>query len=177
MNNWHRWFNTAMTSIVMCGLVGAILYGSTYYKELSEKQDTMSEISQIVLDEGFRSCKYNDSEGKPTIGFGHLVVSEHSFNECITKQEAIELLYNDYMYAKTSVEQNYPWADGEVKLVLTNMTYQLGANGVSKFEKSLDLLYKEEYMAASMEMLDSKWHSQTDSRSTKLAIRILALQE
>lgn len=178
MNKWHRWFNTGMTTLVLGGLVGAVLYGSTYYKALVERQAVMSEIGQIVADEGFKSCSYKDTRGKDTIGFGHLITKDDNLlGKCITKQDAIKILYNDYMYAKDSVEVRYPWAEGEVKLVLTNMTYQLGSQGVSEFDKSLSLLKKEEYMAASMEMLDSKWHSQTDSRSTRLAIRILALQE
>lgn len=177
MNSWHRWFNTFMTVILLGGLVGIALYGSTYYQALLERQAVMSEIAQIVSDEGFKACRYMDTRGKATIGFGHLITDEDKFDRCITKQEGIKLLYNDYMYAKESVEIRYPWAEGEVKLVLTNMTYQLGSKGVSEFDRSLNLLKQEEYMAASMEMLDSKWHSQTDSRSTRLAIRILALQE
>jgi len=177
MNKWHRWFNTGMTTLVLGGLVGSVLYGSTYYQALLERQAVMSEIGQIVSDEGFKACSYKDTRGKDTIGFGHLITKNDKFDRCITKQEGIKLLYDDYMYAKDSVEVRYHWAEGEVKLVLTNMTYQLGSKGVSEFDKSLSLLKKEEYMAASMEMLDSKWHSQTDSRSTRLAIRILALQE
>lgn len=176
-NRWHRWFNTTMTSLVLGLVLASALYSYRYYNVLLEQERNMSEISQIVQDEGFRSCPYNDSEGKATVGFGHLILEGEKFTSCITPQEGIKLLVKDYYIAKSSVEAAYPWADGEVKLVLTNMTYQLGPLGVSKFKKSLDYLVQEEYMDASMELLDSKWHNQTESRSLRLAVRILALQE
>lgn len=177
MNNLHRWINTTLTILVLGGLLSLSLYSYKYYTVTQEQQGIMSEISQIVSDEGFRKCPYKDSAGKLTVGFGHLVQEGEVFVNCITPQEGIKLLQKDYYSAKESVEVRYPWAEGEVKLVLTNMTYQLGASGVSKFEKSLDKLYKEEYLDASMELLDSKWHSQTEARSMRLAVRILALQE
>lgn len=176
-NKWHRWFNTAMTSIVLGLVVASALYSYRYYTVLLEQERNMSEISQIVQDEGFRKCPYKDSLGKGTVGFGHLIVSGEDFSKCITPQQGIKILVEDYYRAKSSVEVRYPWAVGEVKLVLTNMTYQLGPNGLSKFEKSLDHLAQEEYMEASMEMLDSRWHKQTNDRSMRLAVRILALQE
>ena len=177
MDDLHRWINTGLTMLVLGGLLALGLYSYRYYTVIQEKEAIMSEISQIVSDEGFRSCPYKDSEGKLTIGFGHLVKSDESFDSCISTQEGILLLKDDYMDAKASVEVRYPWAEGEVKLVLTNMTYQLGANGVSKFSKSLGYLHDEQYLEGSMELLDSKWHKQTKERSMRLAVRILALEE
>lgn len=176
MSNVHRWVNTTLSMLVFGGLMALALYSYRYYTVTMEQEAIMSEISQIVSDEGFRQCPYRDSVGKLTIGFGHLVQEGEVFDMCITPQEGIKLLQRDYFIAKASVESAYPWADGEVKLVLTNMTYQLGPNGVSKFEKSLGYLYNEEYLEASMELLDSKWHSQTKERSMRLAVRILALE-
>ena len=56
-----------------------------------------------------------------------------------------------------------------VKNVVTNMCYQLGVSGFSKFKKTIYLLETEQYEDASIEMLDSLWAKQTPSRTKELS--------
>ena len=112
--------------------------------------------------------------GLQTIGFGHLMLPTDNF-KCITAEKAVELLYQDYAYAETSVGTKYPWADGETRLVLINMTYQMGQTGVSKFKKALQCMKDYRYMCATIELLNSRWASQTSLRASRLAGRILAI--
>lgn len=172
----HRWLNTTLVTLV---LVGGTFFGIRafeLYNELDLEQSHTSEMAQIVSDEGFRKCKYKDSKGLGTVGFGHLVLPNEDI-KCITSQEAIKLLQEDYYEAWAAVERNFPWADGEVKLVLANMSYQIGITKLVKFKKTLKYMKDEQYTNAAMEMIDSKWYRETPDRAMRLTVRILALQE
>lgn len=166
----HRLINSVFMIMV---LIVAYL-GYTKVPDYIEESDYQTEISQIVNDEGLRLEVYRDSLGNATVGFGHLVKPGERFDK-ITPHEAIELLRRDYQTAKVSVERSYPWASGDVKLVLINMTYQMGPTGVAKFEKTLMALQMENYDKAASELLDSTWARQTPSRARRLAGRILEL--
>jgi lysozyme len=144
------------------------------FDQLSYDEHKTNELAQIVQDEGYKRCVYNDSRGLQTIGFGHLMLPTDTF-KCITPQEAVELLYADYSYAENSVDTKYPWATGETRLVLINMTYQMGQTGVSKFKKALQCLKESRYMCATIELLSSRWATQTSSRASRLAGRVLAI--
>ncbi len=174
MNKLHRWINTSLTTLVLVG--GLMFSGYAYgkYQDILLAQGHASEMAQIVSDEGFRECKYKDTKGLGTIGFGHLVLPNENMS-CITPQKAINLLHNDYYVAWNAVEKNFPWAEGEVKLVLTNMSYQIGITKLLNFKKTLKYMEDENYTMAAMEMIDSKWYNETPDRAMRLAVRILAL--
>ena len=146
----------------------------TNFERLTDNQHRTSEISQLMIDEGFRKCIYDDSRGLATIGFGHLMLPTDNY-KCITYRQAIELLRKDYDYAANSVDSRYPWAYGEVRLVLINMTYQMGQTGVSKFKKTLNHLRNEVYDEAAIELLESRWSRQTEHRALRLAGRIMSI--
>ena len=136
-----------------------------------------SEMNQIAVDEGFKRCEYDDSLGYRTIGFGHLVKKNERFDDCIDMAQAFNMLESDYLEAVGSVERNYPWAEGEVKMVLTNMSYQLGTGRLAQFKKTLKHLENKNYSNAAIEMMSSRWAKQTPQRSLRLAVRILSLKE
>lgn len=165
----HRIINTTFVILVL--IASTIGYGEVNRR--IELQADKEEIIEIFDDEGLRLTEYEDILGLRTIGVGHLVKKGESFPEKITHQEALEILRKDYMMAKRDVEKRYPWAEGEVKLVLTNMSFQLGATRLAKFEKMLMHLENENYFDAATEMLDSKWAAQTPKRANRLAARIL----
>lgn len=177
----HRSLNTilAIGVLVMGVLMINPVIESTndLYEQVSgiEAQKIVdSEIAQIVADEGYRSRPYKDSRGLWTIGFGHLIKKGEKFKD-LTPHKAVEMLRKDYKYASDSVENKYPWAEGEVKLVLINMTFQMGVSGVSKFENTISYMEQGKYDKAAGEMLDSKWASQTPNRAARLAGRIMKL--
>ena len=132
----HRWLNTSLSTL---GLVGGLLassYAYGKYQDILLAQGHASEMAQIVSDEGFRQCRYKDSKGLGTVGFGHLILPNENL-KCVTTQKAITLLQDDYYIAWAEVEKNFPWAEGEVKLVLTNMSYQIGITKLRKIKKTL----------------------------------------
>ena len=53
--------------------------------------------------------------------------------------------------------------------IVTEMVYQMGYEGVSKFEKTLEYIKNEQWELASTEMLDSNWAIQTSDRAVELS--------
>lgn len=170
--NRHRYINSFIIFVllVMAGI------GVWKYPEVQAEREIYTEVSQIIEDEGLRLEVYDDTLSNPTIGFGHLVKPGENFGR-ITPQDAFNLLYEDYMLASQSVDKNYPWASGDVRLVLINMTYQMGPSRLAKFEKTLLYLKNEDYNNAAAELLDSSWASQTPKRAQRLSGRIVRLSK
>ena len=57
----------------------------------------------------------------------------------------------------------------EVMGVVTEMVFQLGYTGTSKFKKTLAYIKEGSYYQASKEMLDSDWANQTEERAIALS--------
>jgi lysozyme len=53
--------------------------------------------------------------------------------------------------------------------IVTEMVFQLGYNGTSKFKKTLGYIKEGSYYQASKEMLDSDWAKQTPERAMSLS--------
>ncbi len=170
----HRTINTFLTLIVV--VIGFNVLTPIYddLSGLKAERIVQSEITQLVEDEGYRPKPYKDSLGKLTIGFGHLIKEGETFDD-LTPHKAVEMLRKDYANASEDVERMYDWADGDVKLVLINMTYQMGSNGLSKFQKTINYLKTDQYDLAAGEMLTSRWANQTPRRASRLAGRIMSL--
>ena len=133
---FHRTLNTfLMICVVVLGVMFVEDKVTPLYEDISGITETRierQEIGQILKDEGLRRCQYKDTLGHSTIGVGHLVLDKDFLQECINEEQIIDLLIKDYRYAKSNVEKRYPWAEGEVKLILINMTFQLGENRLAK---------------------------------------------
>lgn len=177
----HRTTNSILSVLVLVlGYFFVQAQLKPIYEDISgitEQRIEKEEIAQIFSDESLKLCQYKDSLGNATIGVGHLVLESDNLSQCITSHKAMELLVKDYRYAKGNVEKRYPWAEGEVKLILINMTFQLGENRLAKFQKTLTYLENKEYQLAAGELLDSVMFKQTPNRLTRHAARILALNE
>lgn len=177
----HRTINSLLSVIVL--VLGYFFLQSQLrplYEDISgitEQRVEREEISQIFNDESLRLCQYKDSLGNATIGVGHLVLERDNLPRCITSHKAIELLVKDYRYAKANVEKRYPWAEGETKLILINMTFQLGENRLAKFKQTLKYLEGGDYQLAAGEVLDSVLYKQSPRRLERHAARILAMSQ
>ena len=110
------------------------------YEELSKS---------VKLSEGFRNKIYQDTEGFDTIGGGHKVVPADNF-----------------VAGKEYTEEDLPET---AQHVLSEMCFQLGQSGVSKFKNMWKALQEANFIGASYEMLDSRWNKQTPNRCKKLA--------
>ena len=175
----HRTLNTILLAV-------SVVFGGFFvedkltpvYEELSgitEQKAIESEIDQIADDEGYRPCAYRDSLGLKTIGCGTLI--EGQSYDCIGGHDAIKLLRAHYNIAKESVERRYPWAEGEKKLILINLSYNMGETRLAKFEKMLYNLEQGNIDEAAGELLDSRYARQVPNRAGRMAGRIMKLGE
>lgn len=163
---------------LVAGFVYVVLSGKLVevYDDMSgitEQRIERQEIGQILRDEGLMRCQYNDTLGNATVGVGHLVTT--TMPKCLDEEQIILLLIDDYRYARGSVEKRYPWANGEVKLILVNMSFQLGESRLAKFTGMLSALERGDYTRAAIEILDSVVHRQAPKRIERHAARILSL--
>jgi len=130
--------------------------------------------SQLVEDEGHKSKAYEDTEGHLTIGVGHKVLDTDGLTAgSEVTEDTIDRMLNDdasqAVHNAMSLVDDWEGLPSNAKYALSNMTFQLGKTGVSKFSKTLALINKGDFKGAAVEMLDSKWAKQTPSRAKKMS--------
>ena len=130
-------------------------------------------IKKIKEHEGYRSTVYQCTEGFDTIGYGFAIKDLKLSEEIcdIILAEKIAKLQFD-------ISNKFEWFDDSpilVKDVVTNMCYQLGLSGFSKFKKTIYYLETEQYEEASIECLDSLWAKQTPNRAKELSEQLASL--
>ena len=133
----------------------------------------MDLLEEIKKHEGFKSTVYQCTEGYDTIGYGFAIKDlylDEDIAELILMRKIQKLL--ERIIAAFSWFENSP---KEVKFVVTNMCYQLGLRGFSKFKQTIYYLETEQYEEASLEMLDSLWAKQTPNRAKELSEQISSL--
>ena len=124
-------------------------------------------IDQIKLHEGFSKKVYVDTEGYSTIGYGFAIkdlVLDEDIADLILQRKLEDL--------QESIKRKFDWfkeSPDEVQDVVSNMCYQIGLSGFSKFKKTIYYLETEQYEEASDEMLDSLWARQTPNRAKELS--------
>ena len=127
----------------------------------------MNLIERIKEHEGFSPVVYKCPNNFDTIGYGQRVKYLK-----VTEEEAEKWLIKEVKELKKRIASTFGWwynSPDEVKDVVTNMCYQLGVSGFSKFKKTIYLLETEQYEEASIEMLDSLWAKQTPNRAKELS--------
>ena len=127
----------------------------------------MNILKDIKRHEGFRSKVYQCTEGYDTIGYGFAIKDlelDEDVAELILMKKIQKLLERILVVFKWFKD-----APDEVKFVVTNMCYQLGLSGFSKFKKTIYYLETEQYDEASLEMLNSLWAKQTPNRAKELS--------
>ena len=133
----------------------------------------MNLLNKIKEHEGFKPSVYQCSQGFDTIGYG-FAVKDLEIDEDIA--ELILMRKIDKLQKRISSTFSW-WIDSDqaIKDVVTNMCYQLGVLGFSKFKKTIYYLETEQYEEASFEMLDSLWAKQTPNRAKELSEEVRAL--
>lgn len=125
---------------------------------------------RIKKHEGFSSDPYLDTLGHITIGFGHKVQS-------VSYHEAERLLDTDLRQARiqatTLFSELWLRLNDTRRDVLTEMVFQMGKTGVSKFVKMRQALVNQDYDTAAQEMMKSRWYEQSKGRCTYLAYLML----
>ena len=113
--------------------------------------------------EGFSSLPYDCTAGFLTIGFGRNLEQRG-----ITKEEAEILLANDIKIAENEISRiikNWQALPEQAKIVLIDLTYNLGLKKLLTFEKMLDAVDRRDWESAHSELLDSKYARQVKRRA------------
>ena len=130
----------------------------------------MSLIDSIKKHEGYVGVVYKDSLGIDTIGYGFAIKDlELDVDVCDIILERKVKALNDMIMIKFNW---YRYMPQEIKDVVTEMCYQLGVGGFSKFKKTIAYLQNKQFRDASEEMLDSLWAKQTPNRAKELSKKV-----
>jgi len=120
----------------------------------------------LRIHEGLVLRPYTCPAGKLTIGIGK------NLDEGITIQQAYALLDLDIQTCAKELDRHFPgWTDHNDarQNVLLEMCFNMGAPRLQGFHKMWGALQKNDYKAASDEMLSSKWAKQVGVRAVTLA--------
>lgn len=126
----------------------------------------MSLKNSLKKHEGLRLKPYVCTAGKLSIGYGR-----NLDDVGISKQEAEILLDADIEVATESAMQ-YSWWRGlspNRQDVIIEMIFNLGLTRFLGFKKTIQAIVDEDFVEASVQMLDSKWADQVGKRAITLA--------
>jgi len=131
---------------------------------------------QLKIDEGVKYEIYNDHLGYATFGIGHLITDKDPeygkpIGTKITEERVNEVFQTDVELYISETKSVFPGLENKpekIQLVLVNMCFNLGAPRLSKFKKFIAAIDQEQWMEASLEMMDSQWARQVGPRATRL---------
>lgn len=121
---------------------------------------------RLRLEEGVRVKPYIDTVGIITIGVGR------NLKDKGLRLDEVELmLSNDVaeVFQECSKLSFWDNIDDIEKLVLLDMCFNLGFDGLSKFTHFLSSLASGDRQLAAQQMLESKWATQVGQRASRLA--------
>ena len=155
--------------------------------------DVKDLYEEISADEGKVLHAYLCSELHATVGIGHKILDtdpekdldifginweEVPDDQYITEDRCYILFQEDVQIAISGCMKIYNnWDDlpQEVQHILVNMCFQLGQRGLSNFKQMGKAIEESDWGKASVEMMDSRWASQTPERAGRLKDRMLTL--
>ena len=148
------------------------LCGNAGRERIETMPDTLKDKvrEQLVRHEGKRNSAYQDSLGYWTIGVGHLIDSRKG--GAISDDSVFAILDEDIEKVFVQLDDYLDWwrnLDEVRQMVLVNMCFNLGVNGLLSFNHTLTHIQNGEYKQAAEGMLQSKWAKQVGSRAKELA--------
>ena len=123
-------------------------------------------IDIIKKNEGFESRLYKDIKGKLTIGYG-FNLEEIQIPENIAYMW-LKMLVDDLYLNLSTLLDFFDFLDEVRKAILIDMAYNIGVEGLLKFNKMLKSLENEDYEKAAKEMKNSKWYEEVPNRADRL---------
>ena len=131
-------------------------------------------LESVKKHEGYRNKVYLDTLNKRTVGVGHLCVEDFwEDGKEYDEDFLMGILEKDLQSAIDQADdmcKNLTISE-DAKIIIIEMIFQLGGNGVSKFRKMWQALQQDppDYAEASVQMLDSRWAKQTPNRANEMA--------
>ena len=144
----------------------------------------MSDIFKLLeREEGWSSQPYYCSEGYPTIGFGFRIGPKDAplkhYRLSLSKALGMAWLAEEVQSTVAAMDKHpeivaaLASCNDARKAVLISMAYQMGADGLSKFENTLKAIAEQRWADAQSGMTASKWARQTPNRANRHAIQML----
>ena len=131
-------------------------------------------LESVKRHEGYRNKVYLDTLNKRTVGVGHLCVEDFWEDDKEYDEDFLMgILEKDLQSAIDQADDMCKdlKISSDAKILIIEMIFQLGGNGVSKFRKMWQALQQDppDYAEASVQMLDSRWAKQTPNRANEMA--------
>ena len=138
---------------------------------------------ELKEDEGCKYEIYLDHLGLPTHGIGHLITEwdeeyEKPVGTSVSEERVNNCFQSDVHVTIDECKKLYDTFDDlpeEVQLILCNMMFNMGRPRLSKFLKLNDAIANENWLEASIQMEDSRWHKQVTNRANRLIKRMEAI--
>lgn len=129
---------------------------------------------ELRSDEGEKLFAYQDHLGFWTIGVGILIDQRKGGG--ITSEESSYLLANRIASKRAELTRRLPWftqLDPVRQDGLLNMAFQMGVDGLLKFNNSLEMIRTQQWQAASQNLHQSEWAKQTPARAERVIAQIV----
>lgn len=133
----------------------------------------IDEIAEALkFEEGFSAHCYICTAGAHTVGYGRNIDEAGGIG--ISEDEADYLLRNDI---ERTIEECKQWdwfddLDPNRQSVMVQLCFQLGRPRLSNFKRMLSALAAQDFEAAAIELLDSRFARQVPARANRLADRL-----
>lgn len=141
---------------------------------------TMNLMQVLTYEEGFRPTPYLCSMGYVTVGLGTKLYNiagadPHDFPLRVTRVQAefwlneeVELKEHRIM-AKPYFGEIFERLNGDRKVIILSMAYQMGVTRLTKFKNMWAALDRGDWEEAQAQALDSRWAKQTPRRALRHA--------
>jgi lysozyme len=145
-------------------------------------------LDKLIEHEGLVLTVYQDTLGIDTIGIGRnlkdrgiskeeldyldLPNMEVIYEHGISEADARYLALNDIAIVENELCRVHPCVeelDSVRQLILMDMAFNMGVPRLCKFKKMWNAIHEENFEAASIEMMDSRWARQVGRRASKLS--------
>ena len=131
---------------------------------------------QLKIDEGVKYEIYRDHLGYLTFGIGHLITEKdpeygQPIKTEVSSDRVNEVFNADVQLYINETKKVFPDLESKpeaIQLVLVNMCFNLGAPRLQKFKKFVAAINDEQWIEASVEMMDSRWARQVGPRAERL---------
>ena len=152
--------------------------------------DVKDLYEEISSDEGKILHAYLCTELHATVGIGHKILDtdpekeleiygvnweEVPDDQCITEHRCYVLFQEDVQIAIggcMNIYSNWDELPQEMQHVLVNMAFQMGQRGLSNFKNMKAAIEEQDFAKTAVEMMDSRWASQTPERAERLKLRV-----
>lgn len=139
--------------------------------------------NELIADEGKVNKIYTDHLGYPTFGIGHLIKENdpeygQPIGTPVSEERVITAFNMDICSVLNNCEKLYPdfyELPEEVQLIVANMMFNLGYNGLSKFRNMKKAIDAGNWTLAATEMKNSRWYTQVPNRAERLIKRMQSI--